>query len=60
MIYSCTCFGQLNSEREARRVFSGWKEGKISFAPTYKYSQNSDSYAGQNTKSKRKRRTPAW
>ncbi|XP_011090513.1 type I inositol polyphosphate 5-phosphatase 5 [Sesamum indicum] len=45
---------------EAGRVFSGWNEGKIMFAPTYKYSQNSDSYAGENTKSRRKRRTPAW
>lgn len=41
-------------------MFKGWNEGKILFAPTYKYSQNSDSYAGENTKSKRKRRTPAW
>ncbi|KAL8472073.1 hypothetical protein ACS0TY_028702 [Phlomoides rotata] len=51
---------QLNTEREAGRVFSGWKEGKIMFAPTYKYTQNSDLYAGETTKSKRKRRTPAW
>ncbi|KAL1536704.1 hypothetical protein AAHA92_29309 [Salvia divinorum] len=51
---------QLNTEREAGRVFCGWNEGKILFAPTYKYSQNSDSYAGENSKSKRKRRTPAW
>ncbi|XP_047335110.1 type I inositol polyphosphate 5-phosphatase 5 [Impatiens glandulifera] len=51
---------QLNLEKEAGRVFTGWKEGKIFFAPTYKYSQNSDSYAGENTKSKKKRRTPAW
>ena len=51
---------QLNLEREVGRVFNGWSEGKISFAPTYKYSQNSDSYAGENVKSKKKRRTPAW
>ncbi|KAJ8769700.1 hypothetical protein K2173_005303 [Erythroxylum novogranatense] len=51
---------QLNLEREAGRVFNGFKEGKIMFAPTYKYSQNSDSYAGENAKSKKKRRTPAW
>ncbi|KAK4356674.1 hypothetical protein RND71_025645 [Anisodus tanguticus] len=51
---------QLNVEREAGRVFSGWNEGKIFFAPTYKYSHNSDSYAGETTKSKKKRRTPAW
>lgn len=54
------CWWQLNVEREAGRVFSGWKEGKIFFAPTYKYSHNSDSYAGETTKSKKKRRTPAW
>ncbi|KAI3941967.1 hypothetical protein MKW92_020440 [Papaver armeniacum] len=51
---------QLNIERHAGRVFKGWNEGKIFFAPTYKYSQNSDSYAGETTKSKKKRRTPAW
>jgi len=47
-------------ERDAGRVFTGFKEGKIVFAPTYKYSQNSDSYAGETVKSKKKRRTPAW
>lgn len=47
-------------EREAGRVFRGWKEGKICFAPTYKYTQNSDAYAGETAKSKKKRRTPAW
>ncbi|XP_073293503.1 type I inositol polyphosphate 5-phosphatase 5 [Primulina huaijiensis] len=51
---------QLNTERESGRVFSGWNEGKISFAPTYKYSHNSDSYTGETVKSKKKRRTPAW
>ncbi|CAL5214452.1 unnamed protein product [Lathyrus oleraceus] len=51
---------QLNIEKEAGRVFSGFKEGRIVFAPTYKYSQNSDSYAGETVKSKKKRRTPAW
>ncbi|PKA50748.1 Type I inositol 1,4,5-trisphosphate 5-phosphatase CVP2 [Apostasia shenzhenica] len=51
---------QLNIEKEAGRVFSGWKEGKIYFAPTYKYSYNSDEYAGETVKSKKKRRTPAW
>ncbi|KAI8540782.1 hypothetical protein RHMOL_Rhmol08G0011800 [Rhododendron molle] len=51
---------QLNLEREAGRVFSGWNEGRIFFAPTYKYSHNSDSYAGETVKSKKKRRTPAW
>ncbi|XP_065874791.1 type I inositol polyphosphate 5-phosphatase 5 [Euphorbia lathyris] len=51
---------QLNTERDAGRVFNGFTEGRILFAPTYKYSQNSDSYAGETVKSKRKRRTPAW
>ncbi|KAL0686378.1 hypothetical protein Bca4012_053226 [Brassica carinata] len=51
---------QLNMERAAGRVFSGFQEGQIFFAPTYKYSQNSDAYAGETNKSKRKRRTPAW
>lgn len=51
---------QLNMERDAGRVFKGFDEGRIMFAPTYKYSQNSDSYTGETVKSKRKRRTPAW
>ncbi|CAL9069074.1 type I inositol polyphosphate 5-phosphatase 10-like isoform X1 [Musa acuminata AAA Group] len=51
---------QLKIEREAGRVFKGWKEGKIYFAPTYKYSNNSDTYAGEIVTSKKKRRTPAW
>ncbi|KAG2716592.1 hypothetical protein I3760_03G134000 [Carya illinoinensis] len=51
---------QLNIEKEAGRVFSGFNEGRILFAPTYKYSLNSDSYAGETVKSKKKRRTPAW
>ncbi|KAG8645364.1 type I inositol polyphosphate 5-phosphatase 10 isoform X2 [Manihot esculenta] len=51
---------QLKIEREAGRVFRDWKEGKIYFAPTYKYSYNSDNYAGETTETKNKRRTPAW
>ncbi|CAH9095032.1 unnamed protein product [Cuscuta epithymum] len=47
-------------ERKAGRVFRGWKEGKILFAPTYKYTLNSDLYAGETVTSKKKRRTPAW
>lgn len=60
MINLLFIFIQLNIERDAGRVFSGFKEGKIVFAPTYKYSHNSDSYAGETVKSKKKRRTPAW
>ncbi|KHN10145.1 hypothetical protein GLYMA_15G223200v4 [Glycine max] len=52
---------QLKMEREAGRVFKGWKEGKIYFAPTYKYAFNSDTYYVEGVKvSKNKRRTPAW
>ncbi|XP_022956522.1 type I inositol polyphosphate 5-phosphatase 10-like isoform X1 [Cucurbita moschata] len=51
---------QLKIERDAGRVFYGWKEGTIYFAPTYKYYYNSDTYAGDSKKSKKKRRTPAW
>ncbi|KAF8411493.1 hypothetical protein HHK36_004045 [Tetracentron sinense] len=51
---------QLKIEREAGRVFKEWNEGRIFFAPTYKYSHNSDSYAGETVKSRKKRRNPAW
>uniref|UniRef100_A0ACD5W762 Uncharacterized protein n=3 Tax=Avena sativa TaxID=4498 RepID=A0ACD5W762_AVESA len=59
---------QLKTEREGG-VFRGWSESVISFAPTYKYSWNSDSYyageddggvGGPASKKKPKRRTPAW
>ncbi|CAL5400798.1 unnamed protein product [Camellia sinensis] len=51
---------QLKIERESGRVFKGWKEGKIYFAPTYKYFYNSDTYTSEIVKSKTKMRTPAW
>ncbi|GMH10134.1 hypothetical protein Nepgr_011975 [Nepenthes gracilis] len=51
---------QLRMERRAGRVFEGWEEGRIYFAPTYKYVINSDHYALQTSKSRDKRRTPAW
>ena len=51
---------QLKIEQRAGRVFQGWEEGKIYFAPTYKYYINSDNYVAQTEKSKEKRRTPAW
>jgi hypothetical protein len=41
-------------------VFVGWNEGRIYFPPTYKYSNNSDKYAGDDMNQKEKRRTPAW
>ncbi|XP_051120464.1 type IV inositol polyphosphate 5-phosphatase 7-like [Andrographis paniculata] len=51
---------QLRTEQSQGRVFVGWNEGKIYFPPTYKYSNNSDRYAGENINPKEKRRTPAW
>ncbi|KAK7285312.1 hypothetical protein RJT34_20079 [Clitoria ternatea] len=51
---------QLCIEQRHGRVFVGWNEGKIYFPPTYKYSNNSDRYAGDDRHSKQKKRTPAW
>ncbi|XP_057438418.1 type I inositol polyphosphate 5-phosphatase 8-like [Lotus japonicus] len=51
---------QLRIEQRAGRVFKGWNEGSIYFAPTYKYLTNSDQYVAQTSKSKEKPRTPAW
>ncbi|PIA45009.1 hypothetical protein AQUCO_01700515v1 [Aquilegia coerulea] len=51
---------QLRIEKKRGRVFGGWSEGRIYFPPTYKYSNNSDRYAGDDMHSKEKRRTPAW
>ncbi|KAL3536364.1 hypothetical protein ACH5RR_004825 [Cinchona calisaya] len=52
---------QLIIEQRAGRVFKGWEEGKIYFAPTYKYLKDSDHYVVQTSaSSKEKRRIPAW
>ncbi|XP_074310306.1 type I inositol polyphosphate 5-phosphatase 10-like isoform X2 [Silene latifolia] len=51
---------QLKIERDAGRVFKGWREGAIKFAPTYKYYYNSDTYLGEINISASKKRTPAW
>ncbi|RAL45138.1 hypothetical protein DM860_015544 [Cuscuta australis] len=50
---------QLRMEQRNGRVFTGWNEGQICFPPTYKYSSNSDRYAGDDY-APSKRRTPAW
>lgn len=49
---------QLRLELRKGRVFDGWSEGVISFAPTYKYKFNSKKYISDEPKSGR--RTPAW
>ena len=51
---------QLRIEQRLGHVFAGWNEGKIYFPPTYKYSTNSDRYAGEGAYPKEKRRKPAW
>ena len=42
-------------EKSANRVFQGWQEASISFAPTYKYDYGTDTYD-----SSEKARIPAW
>ncbi|XP_028775295.1 type I inositol polyphosphate 5-phosphatase 4-like [Neltuma alba] len=53
---------QLRKEQEGGRVFAGWKEGSLEFAPTYKYSSsNCNTYSGGlPSTSGKKQRTPAW
>ncbi|KAL7166912.1 hypothetical protein ACSBR2_037555 [Camellia fascicularis] len=51
---------QLRKELRRGRVFDGWKEGSLTFPPTYKYEINSDRYAGENAKEAEKKRSPAW
>ncbi|KAG2710321.1 hypothetical protein I3760_04G021000 [Carya illinoinensis] len=55
-------FDQLRREQRDGRVFQGWKEGSIDFAPTYKYSShNFNCYSGGlPSRSGEKQRTPAW
>ncbi|PWA50910.1 DNAse I-like superfamily protein [Artemisia annua] len=48
---------QLKIHQKAGRIFKGWEEGKICFAPTYKYITNSDNYIAQSSTPKEKRRT---
>lgn len=49
---------QLLRELKKGRAFDGWTEGNLSFAPTYKYENNSEKYYGEDPKVGR--RTPAW
>ncbi|XP_019455574.1 PREDICTED: type I inositol polyphosphate 5-phosphatase 8-like [Lupinus angustifolius] len=51
---------QLRIEQKASRLFKGWNERGIYFAPTYKYLANSDNYVAQSSKPKEKRPTSAW
>ncbi|KAJ6817358.1 type I inositol polyphosphate 5-phosphatase 2 isoform X1 [Iris pallida] len=53
-------FDQLSSELRSGRIFDGWKEGMVDFAPTYKFEMNSGRYVGENAREGEKMRTPAW
>ena len=46
---------QLNIEKRAGRVFEGFEEQPITFAPTYKYDENTDDFD-----SSEKQRSPSW
>ncbi|CAN6478914.1 unnamed protein product [Victoria cruziana] len=52
---------QLRVELCEGGVFEGWQEGTIDFAPTYKYSPDSDQYYGwQQSGVRERKRAPAW
>ncbi|EST05593.1 Endonuclease/exonuclease/phosphatase [Kalmanozyma brasiliensis GHG001] len=46
---------QLRRSKDTGEVFPGYEEGPLTFAPTYKYDNNSDQYD-----SSEKQRIPAW
>lgn len=48
-------FDQLIKQKKLKRVFRGFIEGELNFAPTYKYDEFSDDYDTSE-----KCRTPAW
>ncbi|KAH9606909.1 hypothetical protein KSS87_019743 [Heliosperma pusillum] len=51
---------QLSEELRTGHVFGGWREGAITFPPTYKYEINTDRYVGENPTEGEKKRSPAW
>lgn len=51
---------QLSNELRSGHTFDGWKEGLITFPPTYKYESNSNRYVGDDAREGEKRRSPAW
>ena len=52
---ACAAYDQLLRQMQAGRIFWGFREGPLSFAPTYKFSPDSDQYL-----SGAKGRAPAW
>ncbi|XP_024531355.1 type I inositol polyphosphate 5-phosphatase 4 [Selaginella moellendorffii] len=51
---------QLKAQQGKGRVFEGWKEGHIKFAPTYKYIPDSDAYTMNGASANGRTRVPAW
>ena len=48
-------YDQLLCQKDQEKVFKGWQEAPIDFAPTYKYDYGTDKYD-----SSEKARIPAW
>jgi hypothetical protein len=48
-------YDQLQTEKNAKRVFNGFEEGRLTFRPTYKYDIGTPLYD-----SSEKKRVPAW
>ncbi|XP_063687177.1 synaptojanin-1-like isoform X3 [Bolinopsis microptera] len=53
--YDLQCADQLTVQKNEKKVFQGYNEGPLEFAPTYKYDLNSDYYDTSE-----KFRSPAW
>ncbi|KAL5251090.1 hypothetical protein ACHWQZ_G016717 [Mnemiopsis leidyi] len=53
--YELQCADQLTVQKNENKVFQGYNEGPLEFAPTYKYDLNSDYYDTSE-----KFRSPAW
>ncbi|RLN05050.1 hypothetical protein C2845_PM13G12960 [Panicum miliaceum] len=55
---------ELLLELSAGRQFDGWREGHVTFAPTYRYRRNSDQFCwcadGGAAGRDKQRRAPAW
>ncbi|OEL13032.1 Type IV inositol polyphosphate 5-phosphatase 9 [Dichanthelium oligosanthes] len=56
---------ELLLELSKGRQFDGWREGHVTFAPTYKYHRNSDQFywcadGGANAGHQKQHRAPAW
>lgn len=51
---------ELLLELSKGRQFDGWREGHVTFAPTYKYHRNSDQFHWCAAGRQKQHRAPAW